>query len=245
MLCGASDMVLRVLCLVLLGMACAQAQVVIAVDSSVTRNTDKSLLGALAFSAVLPGGGQFYLGERSRVQAYIWADAAFWMVCAGSWFVGQQQISTARDYAVRYAAAEGLSRDAELLGLVGDYRSRSGVQYQNSNPDPDDDYNQSMIRAGKAVDADYATGVIWDWGSGDDPATSRHMDRYNEMLKNYRLSKIVFQVSIGALVLNRVVAMLDVLRIYRATSSADLSSNFNVMPVFAPGRNGAQVHVSF
>jgi hypothetical protein len=228
-----------------LGVSLGWSQRVISVDSSVSRNAQKSLLGALAFSAVVPGGGQYYLGEKKRVRPYVWTDAALWMACAGSWFVGQQQLSSARDYAVRYADASGLSRNAELLDVVGNYRSRSGVQYQNSSPDADEDYNQAMIRAGSATDATYSKDIVWDWGSSDNPATSEHMAEYNKMLKHYRLSRIAFQVSIGALVLNRVVSMLDVLRIYRATSSTDLTQNLQIMPVFEPDRNGAQVNVPF
>lgn len=233
--------------LVLLGFCAAQAQIVIAVDSAVSRNSSKSLLGALALSAVLPGTGQRYLGEESRVRAFVWSDAAFWMTTVGAYFVGEQQLSSARDYAVRHAGATGASRDPDFLDVMARYRSRGGVQYQNSNPDSDEDYNQAMIRSGQATDAVYpdAVGYQWDWGSSDNPATTAHMEEYNTLLKHYRLSKIVFQVSLGALVLNRAVAMLDVLRIYRATSSTDLAHNFQIMPVFAPDRNGAQVNLSF
>ena len=51
----------------------ASAQMVISVDTSISRNTDKSLAAAMALSALVPGLGQNYLGERQRVKPYIWA----------------------------------------------------------------------------------------------------------------------------------------------------------------------------
>lgn len=35
------------------------------------------------------------------------------------------------------------------------------------------------------------------------------MNYYNDILRNYRVSRIVFQISVGALILNRVVAVLS------------------------------------
>lgn len=237
----------RLLLLLALLSVAAPAQMVISVDSATSRNAGRSLAGAMALSAVIPGTGQYYLGEKSRLQGYVWTDAALWMVCAGSWFFGEQQLSSARSYAERYANASGVSRDADFLDLMGRYRSRGGVQYQNSSPDNDEDYNQAMIRSGQAIDAEYpdAPGYQWDWGASNDPATTAHMSHYKDMLSNYRLSRIFMQVSLGALALNRVVAMLDVLRIYRATSSTDLSRNFQVAPVLGPDRHGAQVFLGF
>ncbi len=235
----------------LLSLLCAwglsSAQIVISVDSMATRNKDKSLLGALAMTAVLPGSGHYYLGEKGRMRPYVWSDAAFWMVLAGSYFVGEQQLSTARDYAVRHAGATGVSRDPDLLSVIGDYRSRGGVQYQNSSPGNDEDYNQAMLRSGQAVDVvyPYAEGYIWDWGSSDDPATGEHIDEYKRLLRHYRLSRIAFQVSMGALALNRLVAMLDVLHVYRTTSATGLASSFDVLPLLSPGRQGAQVLLAF
>jgi hypothetical protein len=101
---------------------------------------------------------------------------------------------------------------------MGDYRSRGGPLYQNSKPDNNEDYNQALIRAGEDPNSSYPADWTWDWGSSDNPETTARLKTYNQMLRNYRISKIVFQVSIGALALNRVVSLLDVFHLYRATS---------------------------
>ena len=73
------------------------------------------------------------------------------------------------------------------------------------------------------------------------------MSHYRDILKNYRISRIAFQVSIGALILNRVISVLDVMRIYRSTSS-DLASTerrLHVFPDFRPEGPGATLLLSF
>jgi len=226
-----------------------QAQTVISVDAAVSRNSGKSLTVALGASALLPGMGQYYLGEKGFVRAYIWSDVAFWTCAFGSYFFGERQISNAQSYASRYAGVENPSRDVDFLNTMGEYRSRAGVAGENSNPDMDEDYNQAMLRSGRAVDADYPMDAshTWDWGASDNPESTSHMDSYNDILRTYRISRIVFQISVGALVLNRVISLLDVLRIYRATSSEDfvMLKNVHVFPQFFPDGSGASVLYTF
>lgn len=225
------------------------AQTVITVDESVGRNSKKSLPLAIGASVLLPGMGQRYLGEDTFFKAYIWTDAVLWVATFGSYFFGERQIASARSYASRYAGISNPPSSESFLNLLGDYRSRGGVSGENSNPDSDEDYNQMMLRQGKAIDADYPFDEAhsWDWGSSDNPETSKRMSHYRDILKNYRISRIAFQVSIGALILNRVISVLDVLRIYRSTSSdlAASPSRLQVFPSFLPEGPGATLLLNF
>jgi len=236
---------MKILLSILLCAACAFSQVVITVDENVSRNSDKSLAVALGASALLPGMGELYLDEREMVRPFVWADAALWLTAFGSYFAGERYISSAHDYAVRHAGLTSNSKKVSLLNTVGDYRSRSGVEGQNSSPDNDEDYNQAMVRAGKAIDEEYDASIQWDWGSSDNPETSEHMDEYKNRLRNYRISRIVFQVSVGALVLNRVISVLDAMRIYRKTSSKSFSDRMNFTPQFYEDGSGLAVNVKF
>ncbi len=228
----------------------AFAQTVISVDAAVGKNSGKSLPLAVGASALLPGLGQYYLGETSYAKAYVWADAALWVATFGSYFFGERQIASARAYASRYAGISNPPSSESFLNLMADYRSRGGVEFENSNPDSDEDYNQAMLRAGREIDEDYPfdESHTWDWGSSDNPATSKHMSHYRDILRNYRISRIAFQVSIGALILNRVISVLDVLRIYRSTSS-DLAAlpdrRLHVFPEFRPEGPGATLLLTF
>ncbi|WP_458449367.1 hypothetical protein [Fibrobacter sp.] len=236
---------MRLLMVILLVAVSAFSQVVITVDENVSKNQDKSLWLALGASALLPGMGELYLDERSLVKPFVWTDAALWLTAIGSYFIGERYITSAHGYAVRHAGLTSGSKDVSLLNTVGDYRSRGGVAGQNSSPDMDEDYNQAMIRAGKAIDDEYSESIQWDWGSSDNPESTEHIDEFKSRLRHFRVSRIVFQVSVGALVLNRVVSILDVMRVYRATSSRSFSQRMEFAPEFLEDGGGILMNVRF
>ena len=236
---------MRLFLAILLAATAAFSQVVISVDESVSKNHDKNLWLALGASALLPGMGELYLGERSLVRPFVWTDAALWLTAIGSYVIGEKYVTSAHSYAVRHAGLTSGSRDVSMLNTVGDYRSRSGVAGQNSSPDMDEDYNQAMLRAGKEVNDDLDESIQWDWGSSDNPESTEHIDEFKSRMRHYRVSRIVFQVSVGALVINRVVSMLDAMRIYRATSSKAFSSRMEVVPEFFDDGGGLLFNVKF
>ena len=236
---------MRLLMVILLVAVSAFSQVVITVDESVSKNQDKSLWLALGASALLPGMGELYLDERTLVKPFVWTDAALWLTALGSYFIGERYITSAHGYAVRHAGLTSGSKDISLLNTVGDYRSRGGVAGQNSSPDMDEDYNQAMIRAGKEIDDEYSESIQWDWGSSDNPESTEHIEEYKSRLRHFRVSRIVFQVSVGALVVNRVISILDVMRIYRATSSKSFSQRMEFAPEFLEDGGGILMNVKF
>ena len=236
---------MRILLVLMLAASAAFSQVVISVDENVGKNRDKSLWLALGASAALPGMGELYLGEKSLVRPFVWTDAALWLAAISSYFIGDHYISSAHNYAVSKAGLTNGSRDISLLNTVGSYRSRGGVAGQNSSPDMDEDYNQAMIRAGKDVNADLDENIQWDWGSSDNPESTENIEEFKSRMRHFRVSRIVFQVSVGALVINRVVSMLDAMRIYRATSSKAFSQRMNVVPEFFEDGAGLLLNVKF
>ncbi|MBO4436061.1 MAG: hypothetical protein J5791_04135 [Fibrobacter sp.] len=236
---------MRLLMVILLVAVSAFSQVVITVDESVSKNQDKSLWLALGASALLPGMGELYLDERTLVKPFVWTDAALWLTALGSYFIGERYITSAHGYAVRHAGLTSDSKDISLLNTVGDYRSRGGVAGQNSSPDMDEDYNQAMIRAGKEIDDEYSESIQWDWGSSDNPESTEHIEEYKSRLRHFRVSRIVFQVSVGALVVNRVISILDVMRIYRATSSKSFTQRMEFTPEFLEDGGGILMNVKF
>lgn len=234
-----------VLLAVLLSATTSFSQVVISVDENVSKNQDKSLWLALGASALLPGMGELYLGEKSLVRPFVWTDAALWLTAIGAYVIGERYITSAHNYAVSHAGLTGGGRDVSLLNTVGDYRSRSGVAGQNSSPDMDEDYNQAMMRAGKGVNDELDESIQWDWGSSDNPESTENIEEFKSRMRHYRISRIVFQVSVGALVINRVVSMLDAMRIYRATSSKSFSQHLDIVPQFFEDGSGLNVNVKF
>lgn len=223
----------------------AFSQVVVAVDESVTKNSDKHWYWAMGASALLPGMGELYLGEKDFVRPFVWTDVALWVTAFSSYFIGERYVTSAHNYAVRHAGLNTGSKNIDMLNTVGDYRSRSGVFGQNSSPDMDEDYNQAMIRAGKKIDEDLDASIQWDWGSSDNPETTEHIDEYKSRLRHYRVSRIVFQASVGALVLNRVISMLNTIRVYRRTSSKAFTERMEFLPEFYEDGSGLLMNVKF
>lgn len=221
------------------------AQTVVSVDSDITRNSGKSMPLALGASALLPGMGELYLGESSYTRPFVWVDASLWMTTIVSYIVGERYITSAHNYASRYAGLNTSSKKMSLLNAVGDYRSRSGVKGQNSSPDDSENYNQAMLRAGKAIDSEFKASIDWDWGSSDNPETTNRKEHYKDLLGNYRISRMVFQIAVGALVVNRIASVLNTMRIYRATSSSGFSS-LDVSPrIGLEGERGIDFSVRF
>lgn len=226
--------------------ALAFSQTVIAVKADISRNREKSMAFALGASAVLPGMGELYLGESQFTRPLVWIDVSLWMTAFVTYFIGDKYVTSAHGYAVRYAGLNTSSTQMSLLNAVGDYRSRSGVSGQNSSPDDDEDYNQAMLRAGKSTTSRFSADIDWDWGSSDNPETTKHMSHYNDLLSNYRISRIVFQVAVGALVANRIVSVLNTMRIYRATSAGGFASRVDLVPTLGfEGESGANFQVHF
>ena len=236
---------MKLLLVLLLAAASAFSQVVVSVDESVSKNSDKSWLLAMGSSALLPGMGELYLGEQQFVRPFVWTDIALWFTAIGSYAIGERYITSAHNYAVRHAGLNSNSRNVDMLNTVGDYRSRGGVAGQNSSPDMDEDYNQAMLRSGKNIDEDLDKDIQCDWGSSDNPETTEHIDEYKSRLRHYRVSRIVFQVSVGALLLNRVVSMLNTIRIYRATSSKSFTERLEFVPEFYEDGSGLLMNVRF
>lgn len=236
---------MRLILVLLFAAVTAYSQVVVSVDENVSKNSDKSWWKAVGASALLPGMGELYLGEKQFVRPFVWTDAALWMTTIGSYFIGERFIASAHNYAVRYAGLNSNSRKISMLNIVGDYRSRGGIDGQNSSPDMDEDYNQSMIRAGKEIDEELTAEIQWDWGSSDNPESTEHIEEYKSRLRHFRISRIIFQASMGALVLNRVVSVLNSIRVYRATSSKAFTERMEFVPQFFEDGSGLLLNVKF
>ena len=236
---------MKFLLAIMIAAVCAYSQVIVSVDENVSKNKDKNVFLAIGASALLPGMGEMYLGEKGLVKPFLWTDLALWVTTFSSYVIGERYLTSAHDYAVRHAGLTTSSKKVSLLNTVGDFRSRSGVAGQNSSPDMDEDYNQSQLRSGKAIDEEFDESIQWDWGSSDNPETSDHIDEFKSRMRHYRVSRIVFQASVGALVLNRVISVLDAIRVYRKTSSKAFSERMEFVPEFYDDGSGLLMNVKF
>lgn len=165
-------------------------------------------------SLMVPGLGQRLQGNQEYARMFFLAEASMWAVFLGSYTAQGHYLSSALDHVGRYAGATEAPRDEEFLQLIGEYQSRSGSAGHNSSPDIGEDYNQDLLRSNLSLDHQFPNTAKyqWDWGSSDDPSNNQKRRNYDSILRKYRMSKIIYQSSIGLLILNRVVSAIHALR---------------------------------
>jgi len=152
---------------------------------------DKVKAGLL--SAVLPGAGQFYNGQKSKAYIMVGIEAAIWT----TYFVfdaqGDSRMDSASEWAGIYAGTSG-EHENSYWQNVGHYMDS-------------DSYNESRLREARALD-EQVTGVItgsdaWQWVNED------RKDSYSDLRAdgNSAYDKRDFMILFA--VVNRAVSVVD------------------------------------
>lgn len=155
-------------------------------------------------AAVLPGTGQIIMGSRARGEAFLWLDGALWAVWGGlTWAAGSRD-RDARLHAAREAGADlsitrddyyrALERYSNAASYNEDIRREARDRYPD-DPDAQRRYYQSRAYLGPEV---------WDWSSD-----SARFD-YWDLRRGSRSASLQAGFAAGALLLNRLVSVVDV-----------------------------------
>jgi TM2 domain-containing membrane protein YozV len=144
-------------------------------------------------SAILPGAGQFYNGEKKKAYIMAGIEVAIWV----AWFVfdeqGDSRLQDAKDYASIYAGAGGTD-ETFYWRAVGRYAAS-------------DDYNEDLIRQGRASDDPLPSPVgpdlDWLWVNQTRQADYRRLYDDSDNAYNRRDFMILFMI------VNRVVSVVD------------------------------------
>lgn len=163
-------------------------------DSFRSPSGRKSRFRALLYSALIPGGGQYYLGNRRSARYYFAAEAATWIGFAAFRTYGNWRRNDYFAYAAVHANAQLEGKSEEFLAWVGFY----------------DNYRQ-FNGLGRAFDPDraYLEDIPenhWEWQSRDDRQT--YKDLRNRSKEAYRRAEFM----IGIAVVNRVISMIAAVR---------------------------------
>jgi hypothetical protein len=162
-------------------------------------NAVKSPTLAMVASLILPGSGHHYCERNRSALAYLSAEAVFFL---GYFFCNHYAKNLAMDaagYAWTHAGAQSeiKSADDPYWKQVGKYMD---VQDYNSVIDLDRlDYKNKITSEDQ----------YWRWDSEESK------DRFNSILSSSRLFHIVSSFCIGALVLDRIVAFIDIRSVTR------------------------------
>jgi hypothetical protein len=174
----------------------------------------KSSRLATGLSLILPGTGHQYLGKNNSAIAYLAVDifSLFGAIYCGTY---SGKLNTdARGYAALHAGASG--------GSSKDYRFWTAVeQFDNINS-----YNEAM-RLNRENKELYNDGTrYWSWNSDEE------QKKFSDIRKKSSRFQLVSSICIGAMVLNRVVAVVDIrasskYKVFKNISSVNFNASFN------------------
>jgi hypothetical protein len=153
-----------------------------------------STLKAAAYSALLPGMGEYYVGHRGKAKYFFGIEAAVWISFFAYRTYGGWKKDDLIDYAAVHANASLEGKDDEFLDFVGfyddiDQYNTFGRVYDVERPYLEDNADNH-----------------WRWQSDDDQAAYRHLK--NQGREAYRRANFM----LGLAVLNRIVSVIDAVR---------------------------------
>jgi TM2 domain-containing membrane protein YozV len=215
----------------------------IEIDSSSTRNKDKSLGLALLASAAVPGMGEAYLGQPGSAKAFLLTEVGFWAAVFVAVQARDSYLQSSRNYVAEFADADADGKNEAWLNKAGDFRAYAANQHRQG---PTDSYELAQILNGDR-DGDYPIEATaenaWDFGSSNTPQNTANWMRYRSTLRHYRGAKVALSFAVGALALNRIASLAHTLRAYRRSSGKGLS--WRVEPLLGPGETGGRLALNF
>ena len=201
---------------------------IVQIDTAGSGTSERSTVAAMGLSLLVPGWGHRYLGYNSRATPYFATDLVGWVALLGTWLTSQAALSNAAEIANRYGNANlGSDPDPDLLSAIRSYRSRRAVSGRH------DSYDEAMILSGKNPELEFPDDEAhsWDWGTRENPENDIHIQSFESQVRLWRGSQVAMFATVGSLVVVRLVAAMDVLRLNRsAASRAGISLETRPLP---------------
>ncbi len=158
------------------------------------QNVDKSPALAKLTTILVPGLGHQYLGNSTHALTYFTAEAAFIFGLVFTEGYSQRLFKDSRAYAGRHAEALG--------GAGADEYYWKNVGSEMSSLD----YNTRMEQIRSPEDKYNEEHLAWHW---DDET---NQEKYNQMREKATLMHVGSSFFLGAMVLNRAIAYIDIMR---------------------------------
>ena len=169
----------------------------------------KSLFKAIVLSALLPGAGEIYLGERNWGYGFIAVDGAIWASAIAFRIKGDWTFEECRWFSARYAGASPEIEDKDFYRIVGLYPSR-------------EIYNLLLLQSGYGLEDLLPDSLDWTWRNESDQL------RYYDLWTSSQRALRNFRIALGVAALNRVLSVINVVRIKRiGTSRTVLRARLN------------------
>jgi hypothetical protein len=149
---------------------------------------------ATLFSFVLPGAGQWYAGERNRAGIFLASEGIAWAAFGYFETVGAVKRGDYEAYARANAGIDPTGKDDDFYRILSFYDSR-------------EEYNA----AGRIIEPTrphYPDVAYWDWQWNSPAALEEYRNMRNQSNEAFNRGKL----TLGALLLNRLVAAVDAWR---------------------------------
>ncbi len=152
---------------------------------------------SILYSALLPGMGELYAGDYSTGKYFTIAEATFWVTYFGISTYANWERDNFKAYAKTKAGVKGDSYDDDYYATVSNY---SDIEQYN---------NEMLLQRRFEYLYDVST-HYWKWESTTDRRAYRSMWVASQTAKNN------LRFVVGALVLNRVVSIINAVRLTSA-----------------------------
>ena len=161
----------------------------------------KSPSKAMLLSVLLPGAGQVYTGSRTKSRVFLSAEAATWLAFGGFQLWNNHKKKEFQGWAAARAGVDPEGKPDDYWRMMTYYDSRKDYEIYG--------------RAGEPDRASYPDLAGWDWQWDSENSRTRFRELRNQAKEARRRATF----TLGAMVINRIVAALDAYRSAKSHNS--------------------------
>ena len=162
--------------------------------SAATSSGKKSVFKAVAFSALIPGGGQLYVGNKKAARYFLTAEALTWLGFAAFRTYGDWRKDDYINYAAVHANAQLEGKSDDFIDLVGFYSNIRDYNAYGRAYDPERPYLFDTPEN------------HWEWPTAEERHAFRTLK--NRSRESYRRADFM----IGVAIVDRVISIIDAVR---------------------------------
>lgn len=163
-------------------------------DEPYVGSNQKSMGRAILYSALIPGWGEHYAGQKKKARFFFAAEVATWVAYFSYRSYGKWRKDDMFRYASEKAGADLNDKDDQFYDMVGFYENLDEYNSLGRVSDPDRPYYYDT------------TNYYWHWNSSDD------RNEYREIKNSYRAAYKNSETIIGLAVLSRLFSVIDAIR---------------------------------
>jgi len=154
----------------------------------------KSIFKAAVFSALIPGGGQLYMGNKKTASYFLTAEALTWLGYAAFRAYGDWRRDDYVNYAAVHANAQLDGKSDDFIDLVGFYSNIRDYNAYGRAYDPERPYLADTPEN------------HWEWPTREERIAFRTLK--NRSRESYRRADFM----IGVAIVDRVISIVDAVR---------------------------------